>query len=136
MKTWKETLRNVVPLEYIVFVDVPMKESKSGDVINLAPEVLDLLAAKAILQNKIPLRGKEVLFLRKVLGLSLEKFANKLDLSSSTVFHWEKAQTTRVSLVSELAVRVFVAEQLNVPISYKFSDLVGDKICELKVKAV
>ncbi|MFN3453831.1 MAG: helix-turn-helix domain-containing protein [Pseudobdellovibrio sp.] len=135
MKTWKQNLKNMVPLDYIVFIDVPMKSSAKGDFIDLKPEVLDFLAAKAILQNKIPLRGKEVNFLRKVLGLSLEKFANKLDLSSGTVFHWEKSENTRLSLVNEVAVRVFTAEQLNIEISPKFSDLVGVNVRELKVSA-
>ncbi len=135
MKKWKENINGLVSLEYIHFVGVPMKDSKHGPVIDLAPEILEQLAAKAVIKNRIPLRGKETKFLRKVLGLSLEKFANKLGLTSGSVFHWEKAENERLTSINEAAVRTLVAEELGVEIPGKFSLLLGDKIHELKVKA-
>lgn len=135
MKKWRETLKDLVPLEYIIFVDVPMKDSKHGPVIDLDSALLDTMAAKAVIQELIPLRGKEVHFLRKVLGLSMEKFAAKLELSSGTVFHWEKAANDRLAVVNELAVRSFVAEQLGIEISGKFSDMIGGKIHPIKLIA-
>ena len=136
MKKWKEkSLTNLTPLEYIIFKNVPMKDSSHGPIIDLPPDALDKLAASAIILERIPLRGKEVKFLRKVIGLSLERFAGKLGLSSGTVFHWEKAENDRLALVNEIAVRTFVAEELDIEISSKFSDLVGDKIHEIQVRA-
>lgn len=133
MKKWKEDLDGLVPLEYIHFKNVPMKESKHGPVIDLDPSILEKLAAAAILKEKIPLRGLEVHFLRKVMGLSMEKFAGKLGLSSGTIFHWEKDELERLSTVNELAVRSFVAEELGVEISGKFSELLGDKIHQINL---
>ncbi len=135
MKKWKENLAGLVSLEYIHFVNVPMKDSKQGPVIDLEPDVLERLAAVAIVENRIPLRGREVKFLRKALGLSLEKFANKLGLTSGSVFHWEKAEDQRLTPVNEVAVRSLAAEELDLEISGKFSALLGDKIHDLKVKA-
>ena len=135
MKKWKEDLDGLVPLEYIHFKNVPMKESKHGPVIDLDPSILEKLAAVAILKEKIPLRGKEVHFLRKVVGLSMEKFAGKLGLTSGTIFHWEKDELERLSTVNELAVRTFVAEELEVEISGKFSELLGDKIHQINLFA-
>lgn len=127
-KNWTEDLEGLTPLEYIYFKNVPMKHSDYGPVINMDPAILDLLAAKAVIEEKIPLRGIEVHFLRKVVGLSMEKFANKLGLTSGTIFHWEKSEMDRLSLVNEIAVRTFMAEELGVEISGKFSELIGDKI--------
>src|SRR5690606_31400090 len=106
-----------------------------GPVIDLPGGALDRLAAIAVLTGKIPLRGMEVRFLRKVLGLSLEKFASQLGLSSGTVFHWEKAEEARLAPVNEIAVRIFVAEKLEVPILAKFSDLLGSNPHQISVKA-
>jgi DNA-binding transcriptional regulator YiaG len=135
MKKWKEDLNGLVPLEYIHFKNVPMKESQHGPVIDLDPSVLERLAAMAVLKEKIPLRGIEVHFLRKVIGLSMEKFAGRLGLSSGTIFHWEKNELERLSTVNELAVRSFVAEELGIEISGKFSDLIGDKIHQINLDA-
>jgi transcriptional regulator with XRE-family HTH domain len=112
-----------------------MKASKEEPVIDLDPATLDRLAAIAVLIEKIPLRGKEVQFLRKVIGLSMEKFAGKLGLSSGTIFHWEKAELDRLATVNELAVRSLVAEELGIEISGKFSDLLGDKIHQIFLSA-
>ena len=73
--------------------------------------------------------------MRKALGLSLEKFANKLGLTSGSVFHWEKAEDQRLTPVNEVAVRSLAAEELDLEISGKFSALLGDKIHDLRVKA-
>lgn len=134
-KKWKENINGLVSLDYIHFINVPMKDSKHGPVVDLAPDVLEKLAAKAVIVHRIPLRGKEVKFLRKVLGLSLEKFANKLGLTSGSVFHWEKAEDQRLAPINEAAVRAFVAEKLNVEIPGRFSELIGDKIQDIQVKA-
>ncbi len=135
MKKWKENLDGLVALDYIHFTSVPMKDSKHGPVIDLAPEVLDRLAAMAVIIERIPLRGLEVKFLRKASGLSLEKFANKIGLTSGTVFHWEKAEEQRLTPVNEAAVRALLAEELGIDISGKFSQLLGDRHHDIDVKA-
>jgi hypothetical protein len=101
-----------------------MKESQHGPIIDLELGVLDRLAAEAILRERIPLRGKELHFLRKVLGLS-----------SGTIFHWEKSELERLSIVNEVVIRSFVAEELGVELSGKFSNLIGDKIHQIELKA-
>lgn len=135
MKKWKEDLDGLVAVEYIKFLRVPMKESKVGPVIDLLPHTLDRLAACAVVEERIPLRGKEVMFLRKTLGLSLEKFAAKLGLSSGTVFHWEKAKNDKLAPVNETAVRLLMAEELRLDLPSKFSLLLGQCAHRLEVKA-
>lgn len=135
MKKWKENLDGLVPLEYIRFLNVPLKDSKHGPVIDLPPHFLDNLAAVAVIKERIPLRGKEVKFLRKTLGLSLEKFANQLGLTSGAVFRWEQDLEQRLLPINEIAVRTFVAEKLNIEIAGKFSELLGTVEHELLLPA-
>lgn len=135
MKKWKEDSNEITPFEYILFKKVPMKDSKHGTIIDCDPSILEHMAAVAILKEKIPLRGMEVQFLRKVVGLSMEKFANRLGLTSGTVFHWEKNSEERLLIVNELAVKALLADLLDVEISGKLSDLIGDKIKPIILKA-
>lgn len=134
-KRWKEDLEDMVLLDYITFTGVPLRESDYGPVIELKPHVLEYLAAKAVIKKRIPLRGKEVRFLRKTIELSLEKFAGKLGLTSGTVFHWEKAEDERLTPINEAAVRALMAEELGLQISGHFSELLGDKPQKLRIKA-
>jgi hypothetical protein len=135
MKKWKENLEGLVSLEYIRFLNVPLVESKHGPVINLPPHYLENLAAAAVIKERIPIRGKEVKFLRKTIGLSLEKFANQLGLTSGAIFRWEQESETRLLSINEVAVRTFVAEKLGIDIPGKFSELLGTKEHELLVNA-
>lgn len=131
VKKWKGELKNATPLEYIVFMNVPMRSSDHGEVVDLDIEVLERLAATAVVENRVPLRGKEVRFLRKVLGLSYEKFAGPMDLSAATVMKWEKAENDRLHPVNEVAVRTYVAERLGLHVEGAFSKLVGGNTPQL-----
>jgi DNA-binding transcriptional regulator YiaG len=135
-RKWKEDLNIITPLEYILFKDVPMKSSPHGEVIDTDVHVLELMAAKAVIQLRVPIRGKELGFLRKVMGLSYEKFAGPLGLSAATVMHWEKAKDDRLHGINEVAVRAYLAELLNLKIDGKFSTLLGNKNTEkIELKA-
>ncbi|PWU22308.1 MAG: hypothetical protein C5B49_00945 [Bdellovibrio sp.] len=135
VKRWKGELRNATSLEYIVFKNVPMRSSDHGDIVDLDIEILERLAATAVIETRVPLRGKEVRFLRKVLGLSYEKFAGPMDLSAATVMKWEKAETQRLHPVNEVAVRTYAAERLGLHVEGAFSKLIGKRtpqVLELK----
>ena len=129
----EKIMNNLVPLEYIYFINVPIKKTKYGSIIDLEPGVLENLAAKAVIQNNIPLRGKEIKFLRKTLGLSLEKFANKIDLVSSTIFRWENDENNRIGSANEVLVRCFMSEILGIEIQIKMSELIGKEIHDINV---
>lgn len=134
-KTWRDKLDGIGGLDYITFLNVPMRESEFGPVIDYPMEKLEKMAAIAIISEGIPLRGKEVLFLRKVLGLSREKFAAKLDLTSGAIVKWEQSKDERLHLVNEITVRIFIAEQLELNTPFKFSDFLGLKPHKLELKA-
>jgi DNA-binding transcriptional regulator YiaG len=127
MKKWTEDLQGIIELDYITFQGVPMIETKAGNAINLPAGALERLAARAVINSRVPIRGIEVKFLRKTLGLSLEKFANKIGLTSGAVFKWEKDTNERLHPMNEIVVRVFFAEQFGIDIPGKYSELLGNE---------
>ncbi|MBI1821851.1 MAG: hypothetical protein HY036_09685 [Nitrospirae bacterium] len=126
MKT--TTIKGVGGLNYIEIRNVPIRVSKDKEIdqivmVNLGD--LEKLVAIEIIKQKIPLHGQEVMFLRKVLGLSMEKFAGCLGLTSGSILKWERAKEKWLTPINEVAVRTLVAEKLKVDIPGKFSSLVG-----------
>jgi DNA-binding transcriptional regulator YiaG len=124
-KCWKEDTNGPLGLSYLALKGAPMRRTKKGNIINLRPMVLERLIGRALISRRVPLRGKELKVLRAALGLSLEKFAQKLGLTSGAVFHWEKAENQRLSPINEAAVRCLCAEELEIDIPAKFSQLLG-----------
>lgn len=68
-----------------------MRRSRDGGVVDLNEGVLEKKIAAALIEWRLPLRGAELAFLRKTLGLSLNQFARKPELTVSSIFQWEKA---------------------------------------------
>lgn len=86
---------------------------------------LQKLVAIAILENPVPLHGKELAFLRKVTGLSLNKFGRRLGVTSGTIFYWEKATKQKLGPMSTIAVKFLCAEELGIDLHQGYSALVG-----------
>lgn len=123
-KLYYKNLENFCGLEYLILQDCPLYDHpEHGQVIDLPPHEMELLAAKTIIQSRVPLRGKEVKLLRSALDLSLEKFAREFKIASSTVLKWERAVNERLSLPNEIVVRLFCAEKLSCQLSAQYSDL-------------
>jgi DNA-binding transcriptional regulator YiaG len=59
--------------------------------IDLPKGVIDKGIAFKLIEDRVPIRGAEVLFLRKALGLSLKDWADKFGLSAAGVLKWERA---------------------------------------------
>ena len=125
MKSWKKDLRGIGGLDYVVFKGVPMRESKFGDVVDFNLELMEKMAAEAIIAAQVPIRGLEVRFLRKTLGLSLDSFAKCLSLTAAAVRKWELKEKERLHPINEAVVRALFAEKLDLEISAKFSQLVA-----------
>lgn len=125
MKRWKEDLRGIGTLDYIVFKSVPMRESKWGPVMELNESILEQAALHALVAHRVPLRGREIKFIRKAMGLTIQDFAKKLRLTHGAVQGWEKGPDQRLLPFNEIAVRVFLAEELKIEILAYFSVLIG-----------
>ncbi len=114
-----KVIKNYAGLEY-VFVTL----EKGSMTIEVALEI-DYKIAKEVVKYK-PLRGKEILFLRKQLKLSCAKLSLMLvgAFDASTISKWEKKQDARLSPSNEMYMRVFFSEQLKVKIKATNRDLI------------
>ena len=72
------------------------------------------------------LRGAEIRFLRKTLGLSLERFGRLLGLTAPAILKWERTREKRLDPTNEVSVRALMAELLDIPLDGKFSVLRGN----------
>lgn len=125
MKRWKEDIVGIGQLDYFVFKDVPMRDSEWGPVIEMRLQTMETLALRALVIQRIPIRGLEVKFIRKCLGLTIQEFASKLRLTHGAIQAWEKAEKARLLPMNEIALRALVAEELKIDIVGHFSELLG-----------
>lgn len=124
-RKWVEDLNSWGGFSYLRLKGVPMKYSKNGGVVSVDEAKLEKLVAIAILINPVPIFGKELAFLRKVTGLSLNKFGRRLGVTSGTIFYWEKAAKQKLGPMSTLAVKLLCAEELGIDLYQNYSALVG-----------
>lgn len=121
----KITIKKYYGLEYITVIGIPIKNTKHGNIIAINVSVIENLVARELIQKKVPIRGLEFKFLRKVLGLSLATIGSELGISAPAVLKWERAAKKRLDPINEVAVRALLAEKFGVKISGKFSELLG-----------
>lgn len=122
-------------LEYVTVMGIPTKKKGKHEVLAIDHGVIEQLVAKEILKLGIRFRGKEVKFLRKVLGLSLEKMAAKIHLTSGAIQRWEKKKEEPISPVNEIALRAFFCDQFGISIPAHFNDFLGKESYEpIKLK--
>lgn len=126
-KTIFKALKGVGSLNYIEVKDVPMRvDPELGNLIDShVIDRLEKLAAQALVMNNIPIRGKEVQFIRNAFSLSQREFAEKLHLSHVAIFKWEKAKNRRLDLVNEVAVKALVSGMFGLDVSASLDTLVG-----------
>ena len=126
-KTILKTLRKIGNLKYVEVRGVPMhRDPEFGNLIDAKViERVEKLVAKGLILKEIPIRGREVAFLRSVFALSQRDFAERLGLSHVAIFKWEKAKNRRLDLVNEVAVKVLVSGLLGLDIQARLDSLVG-----------
>ena len=115
----------VCGLEYVFLEGVPIRHTPHGDVIDADPGLIEKEIAAEIVRRGVPIRGAEVRFLRKSLGLSLERFGRMLGLSAPAIMKWERARERRLDPTNEVSVRALMAENLGIALAGKFTVLKG-----------
>jgi hypothetical protein len=123
---WQQDLKGIGGLNYILFKNVPMRESPWGPVIEINETILSKLAARAIIEHRLPIRGIEVKFLRKTLDLSMDEFSEQLGLTAGAIFKWEQKSNDRLHPINEIAVRALLADRLGLEISGRFSKMIAE----------
>lgn len=113
-------------LEYVYLIDAPIGIADGEEFIDLPPEQIDRQIAAAIVREGVPLRGKEVLFLRKALGMNRNQWAKKLGVTASGILRWEQAGDKLLSKINAVAIRLLCAEELGVALAGTWSAVAGE----------
>lgn len=113
-------------LNYVYLRDVPIRQTAHGEVIDIKVSLIERDIAGEIVRQGIPIRGAEVQFLRKSLGLSMDRFGKLLGISAPAILKWERARTKRLEPINEVAVRALMAEQLGIELKGRFTVLKGN----------
>lgn len=113
-KKLKQDISNFAGLEYLTITDVPIIENVHGIFIDIDPLIVEKMAAIVVLENELPIRGRELKIIRGALDLSLAKFARNFDKDAATILKWEKEPLRRIDLANELLIRIFASEKLGV----------------------
>lgn len=125
-------------LEYVTVKNVPMVKSESGRYA-IAAETLSRIekaVARAVLANSLPLRGKEVQFIRKAFGLSARALAELLGISHVAVRKWEKNVDKRLDPMNEVAVRAMLAAYMRIDMLLRDAVLrAADKPSKIEINA-
>ena len=124
-RKWIEDLDSWNGFSYLRLKGVPMRKSINGGVIGIDEAKLERFVAVEILKNPVPIFGKELSLFRKVTGLSLNKFGQRLGVTSGAVFYWEKAAKQKLGPMIAVAVRTLCAEELGVELHLSYSSMVG-----------
>lgn len=115
-------------LDYVYLENVPVRQTKHGEVLDADLAVIEREIAGRIIRQGIPIRGAEVKFLRKSLGLSMERFGALLGLSAPAILKWERAPQKRLHPINEVAVRALMAERLGIFVEGNFTVLKGKPV--------
>ncbi len=134
MKT--TTIKNFSGLTYVTITSVPVKKTDFGDVIDMNPGELEQLVSRALIENRIPLRGMEFRVMKSALRLSNEAIGKKLGISRNTVLKWGKNPETRLPIPYEMLFRILIAELLGLDITPTMAGLrAANKTKRINIKA-
>jgi DNA-binding transcriptional regulator YiaG len=114
-----ETIKNYAGFEYVL-VTLKKGSISISDALDIDKKIsIDII-------KFMPLRGKEISFLRKQLSLSCAKLSLLLGgaFDASTISKWEKKKEQRLSPSNEMYLRIFFAEKYSIFLNAKSSELV------------
>ena len=110
-------------LDYVYLINPPLVIVDGVEFVDLPLEAIEKKVASAIIELGVPIRGKEFVFLRKVLG-NRNFWSDKLGMSAAGILKWERQGDKFLSKINETAVRLICAEELNITLDSKWSRLV------------
>ena len=98
----------------VTLLKFPFRKVGEREVLDVDTEKLDLAIAQAVLCKPAFLSGKEIRFLRLLLGQSLREFGGNMGSSAATIKKWEDVEDKLLeSPTTDFSIRNFVAGQLH-----------------------
>lgn len=97
----------------ILIKNAPIIEIEGHEVIDIDYTKISEVLFNALILKPTPLLGREVRFIRLFMGLTLEAFANKLQVTHPTVLAWERMEDREAKITSstEAMLRILAAKQ-------------------------
>lgn len=126
MKYVKET--GYYGMEYVTaYLRVSSVHPEHGPLIHAQTFIqVDQQVCAELIKQGVPIRGIELRFMRKTLGLSYRELGNMLELSHSAVAKWEKEKKKqRLEPINEAALRSLFAQLMKISIPGWFDSLKG-----------
>lgn len=118
-------------LEYVYLINAPIGVDDGEEYIDLPPEQIDRMIATEIVRQGVPLRGREVLFLRKALKMNRNQWSKQLGVTASGILRWERSDDKRLSRINAAAIRMLCAEELGIELGGSWSQVIaGDEAPE------
>jgi transcriptional regulator with XRE-family HTH domain len=127
-KKTQSSTRDVQVLPYLIVTEVPCEiDPEFGSIVSgEALKQCERIAAEALILKRIPIAGREIKFLRKAAGLTLQELADKVGIKTTqTILNWEKEENERLSNATEVAIRLIIGEKLGLQFVGGFSDFLG-----------
>lgn len=93
----------------VVLLNVPMIQVRGEWLPDVNQNKLSEIVLGALIHKPYRLTGNEVHFIRIFLGMTLEQFAKRLDVTHPAVLKWEKKQTEPTGMIwsTEKDIRLF-----------------------------
>lgn len=103
-------------LDNVFLIGVCVCHCDCGESFPSIPNIVGLnsVIGRATIKSPEPLSGKEVMFLRKNIGLSAKEFIKKIGVNKSTFSRWEHGDQ-RLSKANDLLVRLIYATLKSLP---------------------
>lgn len=129
-------LKHFAGLVYVTVTNVPVKSSEFGDIIDYPYTLLEQMVSKALVEQKIPLRGREFKLIKSGLRMSNDKIAGELGISRNTVLKWSRNPDQKLPAPYEMLFRLLAAEHFNIKLGASFSDFKSkDKSFKISIDA-
>lgn len=113
-------------LDYIFLQDAPVVTLPGGTpYLDIPMAEIEKAIARTLIEERVPLHGAEVRFLRRALHKTLQQWADRLGVTAAAVLKWERGLEKRLTRINEAAVRSLCAEELQMPLGGHWSVLIA-----------
>ena len=130
-------LKNFFGLEYVTIQNVPIRRGPQGEtIIDMSLHELERRVSVALIEQQVPIRGRELRLIKSALGLSFVELGQFMRTTDKTVKNWARKLDERLAPGPEVLFRLLAAEKLGVLIQPTVAGVIAkDKVSRIRVNA-
>lgn len=95
----------------ITLIDVPVRKIAGEEILDIDMNRLQIAVLKLLIFKTTPLKGEQLRFIRKYLGMSTTEFAKKFGVTHPTILKWEKNQNA-INPATDFYIRLYVLQYI------------------------